>query len=183
MSLLPEPEALILVAVMPERRDLEIARLLGWYRIRFKSAPKVVAADYIAFYQTGDFGEAHRWQIESFAELRGHELVTRRELFRDDPDHPRAAEEYFKLSLGPLQLLDRPIRAGSWKRLTFLYTTGRHFAAASELRDLVVHSEERAGLWRILRERALRGGRYQAEQLPELPLDPLLAALLGGLLR
>ena len=180
MSLL-SPDSLILVAVMPGRRDLEIARLLGWYRIRFKSAPKVLEADTIAFYQTGAFGLDHRWQIEFYAELRGHELVTRRDLFRDEPDHPRANEEYFKLALGPLQPLPEPIRAESWKRLTFLYTTGALFGAARELRDLVVRSEDRAGFWRILRERALQTGRYQAEDLTQLALDPALAALLGGL--
>ena len=178
---LPLPDSLILVAVMPERRDLEIARLLGWYRIRFKSAPKVLEADYVAFYQTSAFGADHRSQIESFAELRGHELVTRRELFRDEPDHPRANEEYFKLALGPLQSLPDPIRAGSWKRVTFLYTTGKLFCTAREMRDLVVGSEERAGLWRILRERAIQGGRYNAGDLTELALDPALAILLGGL--
>ncbi len=178
---LPSPDSLILVAVMPRRRDLEIARLLGWYRIRFKSAPKVLEADYIAFYQTDDFGRDHRWQIEYFAELRGHELVTRSELFRDEPEHPRANEEYVKLAIGPLELLPEPIRAGNWKRITFLYTTGAQLSAARELRDLVVGTEERAGLWRILRERAMQGGRYKAEDLSDLVLDPALTILLGGL--
>lgn len=179
---LPTPDSLILVAILPERRDLEIARLLGWYRIRFKSAPKVLEADYLAFYQTGAFGPDHRWRIEYFCELRGHELVTRRELFRDEPDHPRANEEYYKLAIGPLQTRPEPVLAQSWKRLTFLYTTGALFNAAAELRDLVAGAEERGGLWRILRERALQGGRYKAEDLGAMELDPaLLAALLGGL--
>ena len=37
------PTDLILVCVLPAPRDLEIARLLGWYRIPFRTAPKVVA--------------------------------------------------------------------------------------------------------------------------------------------
>jgi hypothetical protein len=47
------PTSLILVAVLNNPRDLEIARLLGWYRIPLRSAPKVIAVDYLAFYQTG----------------------------------------------------------------------------------------------------------------------------------
>ena len=35
----------------------EIARLLGWYRIPLRTAPKVVAVDYLAFYQPSAFGE------------------------------------------------------------------------------------------------------------------------------
>ncbi len=168
---------------MPDRRDLEIARLLGWYRIRFKSAPKVLEVDYVAFYQTGAFGEEHGGQIEYYANLRGHELLTRRDLFHDEPDHPRASEEYFKLSLGPLQTLQHPIPTGKWKRITFLYTTGERLTRAQQVDDLVVRSEERAGLWRTLRERALQTGLYRAEELPELAIDPLLLAMLGGLLK
>ena len=51
------PTSLILVAVLPTPRDLEIARVLGWYRIPFRTAPKVVAVDYLAFYQPGSFWE------------------------------------------------------------------------------------------------------------------------------
>ena len=39
MVILPEKSALILVAVMPSVKDLEIARLLGWYRIPLRANP------------------------------------------------------------------------------------------------------------------------------------------------
>lgn len=175
------PEALILVAVAPAPRDLEIARVLGWYRIPLRSAPKVIDVDYLAFYQTAAFGEARRWQIESFAEVRGHELTTRNELFHDQADHPRAGEEYYKIQLGPLQNLERPIAAHRWRRITFLYTTGELFNAAHTVNDLVVRSDERAYLWHSLRERALRAGSYQSQELPELAIDPMLLATLGEL--
>ena len=38
-------DALVLVAIMPKPRDLDIARLLGWYRIPLKSAPKILDSD------------------------------------------------------------------------------------------------------------------------------------------
>ena len=115
--------SLVLVAVVNDPRDLEIARLLGWYRIPLRTAPKVVAVDYLAFYQTGAFGQ-QRWRIQTIAPVRGHELATRAELLRDEPDHPRAREEYYKIQLGPLEQLEQPILAETWRRVTFLYTTG-----------------------------------------------------------
>jgi len=181
--MLPSPESLVLIAVTPAPRDLEIARLLGWYRIPLRHAPKVLAVDYLVFYQTGAYGAGHRWQIEYFAEVRGHELVTRKDLFRDEPDHPRANEEYYKLALGGLQSLPQPIVAGNWKRITFLYTTGSLLLSGRTLNDLVVRSEERVLLWRSLRERALQSGYYQPDELSELALDPLLLAMLGELTR
>jgi hypothetical protein len=181
MNNLLSQSSLILVAVITSPRDLEIARLLGWYRIPLRFAPKVVDVDYLAFYQTGGFGAQQRWQINRFAAVRGHELTTRAELFRDEPNHPRAKEEYFKIQLGEMQTLPAPILAGKWKRITFLYTTGDLFQTAQTIDDLVVRSDERAILWNSFRERSLRAGAYQANELPETPIDPLLLAMLGGL--
>jgi hypothetical protein len=81
--------------------------------------------------------------------------------------------------LGPLFNLERPVEAPTWRRLTFLYTTGAHVARAATVNDLVVTSEERVTLWRSLRERALQSGQYKPADLPELPLDPELLKLLG----
>jgi hypothetical protein len=172
------PTDLILVCVLPEPRDLEIARLLGWYRIPFRSAPKVVAVDFLAFYQPGTFGESGG-RIEYLAPLRGHELTTRGELLRDEPEHPRAGEEYYKLQLGPLERLPQPVTADKWRRLTFLYTTGEYLLKARTLNDLVVQSDERQLLWQSLRERAVHQQLYKTN-LPEEDLPPeVLVALLG----
>jgi hypothetical protein len=172
------PTDLILVCVLPEPRDLEIARLLGWYRIPFRTAPKVVAVDFLAFYQPGTFGESSG-RIEFLAAVRGHELTTRLELLRDEPDHPRAAEEYFKIQIGPLEKLPRPIIADKWRRLTFLYTTGEYLLKAQTLSDLVVQSDERQILWQSLRERARNEQLYKPD-LPEAEIPPeILIELLG----
>lgn len=169
---------LILVALMPSPRDLEIARLLGWYRIPLRTAPKVVAVDYLAFYQPSAFGE-RGGQIEYFAEVKGHELTTREELLLDEKNHPRAREEYYKIQIGSLEKLPTPIKTDKWKRLIFLYSTGEHLLNARSIQDLVVEHEERQILWKNLRDRAENSSFYQAS-LPEEPLPPeVLMALLG----
>ncbi len=177
--MLPNPTSLILVVVMNNPRDMEIARLLGWYRIPLRSAPKVVAVDYLAFYQTAAFDD-DKWCIQYIAPVRGHELTTRSELLQDERDHPRARQEYYKIQIGPLVRLPEPIPATGWRRITFLYTTGEYLLRAKTVNDLVVHSEERQVLWKALRERASQSQDYQVPDLPELAVDPaLLAALLG----
>jgi len=168
---------LVLVCLLPTPRDMEIARLLGWYRIPFRTAPKVVSVDYLAFYQPGSFAE-RGGQIEYVASVRGHELATRAELLKDEADHPRAREEYFKVQIGPLERLSRPIFAEKWRRLTFLYTTGEYLLKAQKLNDLVVQSDERATLWQSLRERAEQNQHYKVD-MPD-DIDPaVLIALLG----
>jgi len=173
------PTSLILVAVLPSPRDLEIARLLGWYRIPFRTAPKVVAVDCLAFYQPGSFGD-EGGRIQYTAAVRGHELTTRAELLHEEADHPRAGEEYYKLQIGPLEPLPAPVLAEKWRRITFFYTTGEYLLKARTVHELIVQSGERELLWQALRERASQSQAYGSADLPELEVDPvLLAALLG----
>ena len=173
-----KPTDLILVCLLPTPRDLEIARLLGWYRIPLRTAPKVVAVDQLAFYQPSAFGD-RGGQIEYIAQVRGHELTTRGELFKDEADHPRAKEEYYKLQIGALEKLKEPVKSDKWKRLTFLYTTGEYLLKARSLNDLVVNGDERQLLWRSLREWAENSQLYKTD-LPEADIPPeVLIALLG----
>lgn len=172
------PTDLILVCLLPTPRDLEIARLLGWYRIPLRTAPKVVAVDYLAFYQPSAFGD-RGGQIEFVAQVRGHELTTRGELLKDESGHPRAKEEYYKIQIGSLEKLNEPVKSEKWKRLTFLYTTGEYLLKAKSLNDLVVNGDERQLLWRSLRERAENSQLYKTD-LPEADIPPeVLIALLG----
>jgi hypothetical protein len=172
------PTSLVLVGLLPTPRDLEIARFLGWYRIPLRRAPKVIAVDYLAMYQPASFGEAGG-RIEYVAPVHGHELTTRGQLLKDEADHPRAREEYYRLQLGELERLPQAILAERWKRLSFLYTTGEYLLQARSLNDLVIRTDERALLWRSLRERADPSREYSAHPAePEIPAD-VLAALLG----
>ncbi len=179
MANLPAPGDLILVAIMPSPRDMEIARMLGWYRIPLRTAPKVVAVDYLAFYQPASFGEDHKWQIEYVAPVRGHELLTRVEILNDESSHPHAMEEYFKIQIGSIVKLTHPIPTGKWKRINFIYTTGKRLLSAKDIQDLGIHDEERQTIWRALRERAKSSNQYGASDMPTTPIDNELLAMLG----
>jgi hypothetical protein len=134
--------------------------------------------DYLAFYQPSAFGD-RSGQIEFLSQVKGHELTTRGELLKDEADHPRAKEEYYKLQIGALEKLSEPVKSDKWKRLTFLYTTGEYLLRARSLSDLVVEGDERQLLWRSLRERAENSQLYKTD-LPEADIPPdLLIALLG----
>ncbi|MFN2195635.1 MAG: hypothetical protein ACK2UW_05875 [Anaerolineales bacterium] len=172
--------SLILVAVINNPRDLEIARILGWYRIPISHAPKVVQVDYLAFYQTAAF-QANRWCIQWIAPVLGHELVTRAELIQDEKDHPRAQSLYYKMQLGPLEPLEHPIRAEKWKRITFFYTTGEYITRAETLHELVVQSDERKWLWQALRERGSNADQYAPPDSPDFEVTPELLDILLGI--
>ena len=171
---------LILVAVITHKRDLEIARVLGWYRIPLATAPKTVNVDYLAFYQTAKFGE-EKWAINYIAPVRGNELTTRGELLRTEAGHPRANEPYYKVQIGPLERLPRPIPSRRWRRITFLYTTGERLEQAEEINDLIVQSAEREVLWAALRERAIGAERQVQANIQGGEVDFAILCELGKL--
>lgn len=140
------------------------------HHIPLKRAPRTVNVDWLALYQTAKFGD-EKWAVNYVAEVRGHELATRAELLRTQPDHPRADEQYYKLQLGPLTRLPRSIPSRRWRRFTFLHTTGERLMAAEELNDLVVQSAEREMLYKASRERGLIAERqYEDSKLGEVDL-------------
>ena len=171
------PEDRVLVAYMPDPRDLVIAREEGWYRIPQKHAPKGLFAEYVAFYFGRRFG-ARKWAIHYYARRRGHELTTRAALFPDEPDHPRAEDTYYKVQLGPLQELDRPIVSLRWRRLTFVHTTWDRFRDATEINDLFLEGGEYVDrLYATLKDRGLHPLRNYEIREPEARYQVPLAIL------
>jgi hypothetical protein len=147
------PEDRVLVAVMNNRRDFERVRNEGWYRIPVKHAPpSAVESEYIAFYFTKAFGE-ERWAIHWYAPVRGHELLRRRDLLPNEPDHPRANRAYYVLQLGPLERLEPPIISLRWRRITFVETTWDRFQMAQEINELYASGAD--GLFVTLKDLGL----------------------------
>ena len=160
------PEDRVLVAYVPQPADFEIVKQASWYRIPQKHAPKGLHAEYFAFYFGRRFA-SEKWAIHYYAPQLGHELTTRQALFPDQPDHPRAHEMYYKVQLGPLQKLARPIVSLRWRRITFLHTTWDRFLDATEINDLFVDGEPYVDrLYATLKERSIQAERNYRVQEP-----------------
>jgi len=140
----------VLVGVMTTPPDFHLAQDEGWYRVPLRHAPQCTTdAAVLAFYFTAVFGE-DKWAIHWYSEVRGHELVRRRDLFPDQPEHPRADEQYYKLQIGPLIQREPPIPSLRWRRISFIATTWDRFSAAEEVNDLYISGAD--GLYVTLRE-------------------------------
>lgn len=144
----------VLVAVVNNSRDFDLARDQHWYRIPVNRAPRQIAAEYLALYQTSAFGSEGQ-RIRFYAPILRYHLLTRADLLPDERDHPRAADPYFKLEIGDLQSLDRPIPNQSQPRLTFIYTTFDRLFQAAEVKDLWLRTAAREKLYAAVKERGL----------------------------
>jgi hypothetical protein len=131
----PDDDARVLVAVVTRPHDLALARSGRWYRIPVARAPRQMGADYLALYLTGAFG-AERWSVRYYAPVLGYRLALRRELLPEEPDHPRAAERYYRLELGRLLPLTPPLPARRLRRVTFIATSWGHVRRAADVNEL-----------------------------------------------
>lgn len=152
------PDSSVLVAVMNSQRDFALARDQRWYRIPQQTAPKFFPPDFVAFYCTKPFG-AEAYTVKWYAQVRGHELLPRRELLPNEASSPKANQSYYKLQLGPLLELPHAIPSKRWRRLTFVLTTGERLFSAWEINDLILGPHEQDLMWRALKDAGLAAER------------------------
>lgn len=147
----------VLVVVVNNPEDLRRAAAEGWYRIPQRSAPRRIAADYLAFYQTGAFRDQDESKtVTYYAPTRRYRLQTRREILPSDAEHPRANDYYYKIEVGPLLRLERPIPATTYQRLTFIHTTLEKLLTVTDVVELFRKDDPFDTLWDALREHKLR---------------------------
>ena len=147
-ELWPEAETPALVVVVTSAADLARAAA-GWYRVPVAHAPPRLGAEVVALYQTqrcGPDGGQVRW----WAPLRRVPLARRCDLIPDEAAHPRADALYWRLDLGALRPLARPVPARRLRRVAFIATTWGRLADAADLADLFLHEPRRRTLGRGL---------------------------------
>lgn len=170
----------VLVVVLNNSADFERAAQHGWYRIPQRKAPRRIGADFLAFYQTGAFRNQPEAQTISYvAATRRYRLMLRRDLLPDEPDHPRANDYYYRIDIGPLERLERPVPAATFRRLTFIHTTMAQLLAAGDVKELFQVDDPFERLWSALREHNLRPLKNRI--VGEYPVDITLRAR-GGYL-
>jgi very-short-patch-repair endonuclease len=154
----PARSSRVLVAVMNNQRDLHIARDQGWYRIPYQRAPARVGADYLAFYHTKAFPE-ERWSVCYYTPVRRYRVLSRRSLLPDEPAHPRADALYYKIEIGALRRLPRPIPSHRLRRITFIPTTLERLLEAEEINDLWCGGAEEEELWQVFKDNGISAER------------------------
>ena len=158
----------VLVAVMNNKHDFDLARDDHWYRIPKDSAEKWCAKcwppQWLAFYQTKVFGrESH--SVTYYAEVQDVRPVLRWQLFPDQPRDAKSEKSYYQLLLGPLQQLPDPILSRRFRRIVFIPTTWEKFRSAVEINDLFDGSPLEDRLWAEFRRLRIFAERQELVDL------------------
>jgi len=129
-------ETPLLVGIVNRVKDWHLVKREHWYRIPVKSAPpQLHDMKYLAFYLTKPFVD-EKWAVTYYARITDVVALPRRELLPDEPDHERANEPYYRISIGELQRLPKPIPSRRWRRIVFIPTTLEKLLGAEEINDL-----------------------------------------------
>jgi very-short-patch-repair endonuclease len=140
----------VLVAILNNRLDFNLAYEQHWYRIPISNAKKLLKdhwpPQWLAFYQTKAFGqEAHA--VHYYAQVLHIREVYREQLFHDEPHNEKSGRRYYQLFLAPLQRLPKPIFSHRLRRIIFIPTTAKKFFNAAEINDLYDESPLEDKLW------------------------------------
>ena len=152
----PDPQ--VLVVLVNNLRDWQRVVEEHWYRIPLRTAPQPVAASFLAFYQSRAFG-ADAFQIRFYAPVQRYRTLTRRELLPDETSHPRAGEQYYRVELGALEELERPVRSRRLRRVTFIPTTLRRLQEAGEINELWMADDVEDLLWELFQDAGIKAQR------------------------
>jgi len=154
------PPNTALVAIVPSRRDWNLAREQRWYRIPVAAAPAMVkdgSITHLAFYFPSVFGE-EKYSIRWYARVEGITLRKRKELI-DEPQHRNAEQDYYVLALADLRMLPNPVHSRKPRRLLFVPTTLAKLLTAPEVNFLFNDSPLEELLWQRLMERGIPSER------------------------
>ena len=123
----------VLVAVVKNRRDLNLVLKKKWYRIPIKYAPKQ-KFKYIAFYspKSGNLGG----KITYYASIKKITHATRQKLLPKEIAHPRAGNLYLRFELEKIYKLPHQIKNKSHRRVSFGFTTLSRLKKAKDILDL-----------------------------------------------
>ncbi len=140
----------VLVALLNYKRDFSILREEHWYRIPTDSVEsrlkKRWPPQWLAFYQTKEFGN-EAYAVNYFSEVEHIKKAKRRQLFPKEPRNEQSEKEYFKISIGELQRLSKPILSRRFRRIIFISTTLEKLVAAEEINDLFDESTLEDKMW------------------------------------
>ena len=140
----------VVVAILNNRLDFDLARRDHWYRIPVDNVRKWLRnwwiPEWLAFYQTKVFGP-EAYTVQWYARVRRVERVQRKDLFPDERSDPKADRWYYKLVLSDLKRLPRPIVSRRRRRIVFIRTVWEKFITAYEINDLYTDSPLEDRLW------------------------------------
>lgn len=149
------PPADMLVCLLRYKDDLNILLNEGWYRIPVKTKiENLFIVKYLAFYQSNVYGK-NAFKIKHYGTIDKIEIVKRFKLFPNEKQNAKSNDEYYRIRMKDMNVLENPIPSKMSRRMVFINTTIKKFLSAKELNDLFHESPLEDKLWKGMKENNL----------------------------
>jgi very-short-patch-repair endonuclease len=154
----------VLIAIMNSQEDWAILHEQLWYRIPEDKAPNIIKMNelkILAFYHTSVFKAELKWKIVKYGVVKSVELVSRQDLFPDEPAaiSMKANRRYYKIQLEKLETFEEPIVSERGHRLTFVTTSKARFFAYKNLNYLFNSSKLEDDLYKTFLDNKIPSDR------------------------
>jgi very-short-patch-repair endonuclease len=140
----------VLVAVINQQRDFEILSREGWYRIPTDVAQGRWRPEWLALYQTAEFGHEGK-AVNYYGRVESISEVGRRDLFPEEPTNAKSWRRYYKLQLNSVIRLEKPIPLLRPRPIAFIPSTLDRLFTATQINDLWHGSPLEDRLWQELK--------------------------------
>lgn len=148
-----------IVCWLKQKRDLSLLLLEGWYRIPVSTkVDNLFSMEYLGFYQPHIFGR-YGGTISHYAQIESIEVKKRIELFPNNPHHPKANDDYFKIFVKDLNVIKNPLKCKRSRRNYFINTTLEKLLNAEEFNDIFNESPLEDILWEGLKQNNIAAER------------------------
>jgi very-short-patch-repair endonuclease len=114
---------------------------------------------HIAFYQQKRLFGKDALKIKWCGRVTGISTVKRQVLLPDEKNHPRADNDYYKISFGELRELDAPVVSQRPRRILFIPTARKRLETARELNDIFLESPIEERLWTAFKYEGIEAER------------------------
>jgi hypothetical protein len=154
----PREQNDVLVSVVPRVSDFDIVNSQHWYRIPCAVVSQWATPAYLAFYHGQGFRE-EAGQIRYYAPVLHVDIVRRVDMFPDEPRHPRARDDYYRVHVDALQQRSVPIRSKQKRQIVLMPTTFEQFMLAGDINELTIGDDAVDSLYGRMTEAGLRPER------------------------
>ncbi len=148
-----------IICWLKQKRDLSLLLLEGWYRIPVSTKlDNLSKVKYLGFYQPHILGK-YGGTISHYATIDRMEVKKRIELFPNNTRHPKANDDYYKIYVKDINVIQNPLMCKRKRANYFINTTLEKLLNAEEFNDIFNESPLEDIVWNGMKEHNISAER------------------------
>jgi very-short-patch-repair endonuclease len=166
MDAIAKNDSEVLIALLKKKSHFFNLQEKSWYHIPLERAPKRWPPEYVAFYQSGAFGD-DAFRVRYFGHVKEIIETPYKNLFPNLLESSKSEEIYFQIFIEKLEQLPRPIPSRIPRYVLFIPTKWHKFIQAEQMNDLFDESPLEDTIWQVFKSAGISAERQWREPVGE----------------